>query len=67
MKGLILMYIIVLTIVLCFVPKSKRAIKTEYKIELINQDSIKIYSVSNDTVYKCLYTDMEKVIELDNL
>lgn len=42
-------------------------IKTEYTIELIDQDSIKIYSVSNDTIYKCLYTEMEQVIELDNL
>ena len=42
-------------------------LKTEYRIELVNQDSIKIYSVSNDTVYNCLYTEMEKIIELDNL
>ena len=46
---------------------TKNNFKTEYEVELVDQDSIRIYSVSNDTVYNCLYTEMEKIIELDNL
>jgi len=40
---------------------------TEYKIELINQTEIKVYSVSNDTIYKTTLNKLIEVIELDNL
>ena len=42
-------------------------IKTEYKIELINQDSINVYSISNDTVYKGTVEEFEEIIHMDNL
>jgi CMP-N-acetylneuraminic acid synthetase len=56
---------------LCFnFPQKKnkqKEIKTEYKIELINQDTIKVYSVSNDTIYICKMDKLVEVIEKDNL
>ena len=56
---------------LCFnFPQKKnkqKEIKTEYKIELINQDIIKVYSVSNDTIYICTMDKLVEVIEKDNL
>ena len=42
-------------------------IKTEYKIELINQDSINVYSISNDTVYKGTVEEFEEIVHMDNL
>ena len=42
-------------------------IKTEYKIELISNDSIKVYSTSNDTVYKGTVEEFEEIIHMDNL
>lgn len=45
----------------------KKKIKTEYKIELTNKDSIKVYSVSNDTIYNCTMDKLVEVIEKDNL
>lgn len=42
-------------------------IKTEYKIELIDQDSIKVYSISNDTVYKGTVKELEEIVHMDNL
>lgn len=41
--------------------------KTEYKIELINQTEVKIYSVSNDTTYNTTLNKLVEVIEKDNL
>lgn len=56
---------------LCFnFPQKKnkqKDFKTEYKIELINQTEVKIYSVSNDTIYKCTLNKLVEVIEKDNL
>lgn len=45
----------------------QKEIKTEYKIELINQTNIKVYSVSNDTTYICTLDKLVEVIEKDNL
>lgn len=49
----------------------KKELKTEYKIELINQTenevNIKVYSVSNDTTYTCTIDKLVEVIENDNL
>jgi hypothetical protein len=45
----------------------KEDFKTEYKIELINQTEIKVYSVSNDTTYICTMDKLVEVIEKDNL
>ena len=42
-------------------------IKTEYQIELVNQDSINVYSISNDTVYKGTVEEFEEIIHMDNL
>lgn len=42
-------------------------IKTEYKIELINQDSINVYSISNDTVYKGTIEEFHEIVHMDNL
>ena len=56
---------------LCFnFPQKKneqKELKTEYKIELINQTEIKVYSVSNDTIYICTLDKLGEVIEKDNL
>ena len=56
---------------LCFnFPQKKneqKEIKTEYKIELINQTNIKVYSVSNDTTYNTTLNKLVEVIEKDNL
>ena len=45
----------------------QKEIKTEYKLQLINKDTIKVYSVSNDTIYKCTLDKLVEVIEKDNL
>lgn len=45
----------------------QREIKTEYKLELINQTEAKLYSVSNDTTYTCTLDKLVEVIEKDNL
>jgi hypothetical protein len=42
-------------------------IKTEYKIEIIDQDYIKVYSNSNDTVYKGTFKEFEEIVHMDNL
>ena len=42
-------------------------IKTEYKIELISNDSIKIYSISNDTVYNGTIEEFHEIVHMDNL
>lgn len=42
-------------------------IKTEYKIELINQDSIKVYSISNDTIYNGTIEEFHEIVHMDNL
>ena len=56
---------------LCFnFPQKKnkqKELKTEYKIELINQTEAKLYSVSNDTTYICTIDKLVEVIEKDNL
>lgn len=56
---------------LCFnFPQKKneqKEIKTEYKLELINKDTIKVYSTSNDTTYICTMDKLVEVIEKDNL
>lgn len=46
---------------------SKENIKEEYKIELIDQDSIKVYSISNDTVYKGTIEEFHEIVHMDNL
>ena len=55
---------------LCFnFPQKKnkqKDLKTEYKIELINQTGAKLYSVSNDTTYICTLDKLVEVIEKDN-
>ena len=47
--------------------KTEENIKTEYKLELINQTEAKLYSVSNDTTYICTMDKLVEVIEKDNL
>ena len=42
-------------------------IKTEYQIELVDQDSINVYSISNDTVYKGTVEEFEEIVHMDNL
>ena len=42
-------------------------IKTEYKIELVDQDSINVYSISNDTVYKGTVEEFHEIVHIDNL
>lgn len=42
-------------------------IKTEYKIELVDQDSINVYSISSDTVYKGTVEEFEEIVHMDNL
>lgn len=42
-------------------------IKTEYKIELISNDSIKIYSKSSDTVYNTTIQEFHEIVHIDNL
>ena len=42
-------------------------IKTEYQIELVDQDSINVYSISNDTVYKGTVKEFEEIVHMDNL
>ena len=42
-------------------------IKTEYKIELISKDSIKVYSTSSDTVYNGTIEEFHEIVHMDNL
>ena len=42
-------------------------IKTEYKIELISNDSIKVYSTSSDTVYNGTIEEFHEIVHMDNL
>ena len=42
-------------------------IKTEYKIELISNDSIKVYSKSSDTVYNGTIEEFHEIVHMDNL
>ena len=57
-----------LTLIMIFAEKNKKEkIKTEYKLELINQTEIKVYSISNDTTYICTLDKLVEVIEKDNL
>lgn len=50
-----------------FSGNKKEDIKTEYKLELVNQTEIKVYSVSNDTVYHTTRDSLIKTLDLDNL
>ena len=56
---------------LCFnFPQKKneqKELKTEYKLELINQTEVKLYSTSNDTTYTTTIDKLVEVIEKDNL
>jgi len=40
--------------------------KTEYDLELINNDSIRVYSVVSDTIYYCHPNDLLQVLVDDN-
>jgi len=40
--------------------------KTEYDLELINNDSIRVYSVVSDTTYYCHPNDLLQVLVDDN-
>ena len=42
-------------------------IKTEYQIELVDQDSINVYSISNDTVYKGTVEKFHEIVHMDKL
>ena len=44
-------------------------IKTEYKIELelVDQDNIKVYSLSNDRIYYTTRDSLLQTLDLDNL
>ena len=42
-------------------------IKTEYKRELISNDSIKVYSTSSDTVYNGTIEEFHEIVHMDNL
>lgn len=44
----------------------QKEIKTEYKLELINKNNIKVYDVSNDTTYICKTKDLIKTIDKEN-
>lgn len=42
-------------------------IEVEYYVELINADSVRIYSPSTDRVYECTYEEMEETFDKDNI
>lgn len=44
-----------------------RKIKLEYKLELINQTTVKIESLSTNKIYKCKPEEIDSILDLDNL
>lgn len=42
-------------------------IKTEYQLEILNQDSIKVYSNSTERIYIVPFDEVETVLLKDNL
>lgn len=43
-----------------------QTIKTEYCIELINQDKVKVHSHSTDRIYICDFGKIQEVLIIDN-
>lgn len=42
-------------------------IKTNYKVEVTSNDSIKVYSTSSDTVYNGTKEEFHEIVHIDNL
>lgn len=47
--------------------KNKLKTEPEYTLEIINQDSVQIYSPSTNTTYKCEMERIEEILIVDNL
>lgn len=47
--------------------QNKLKTKQEYTLEILNQDSVQIYSPSTNTTYKCEMERIEEILIVDNL
>lgn len=59
--------VVVSCIIYVVTSRKTRDMKIEYYLEIINQDSVRIYSIDRDKCYKVPIDSIKATLEVDNL